>query len=108
MQKTYLFPLPIGIMLAIRFPAFQDKTWPIFAADLPFLFSDEHPAYLLFLVMNHRLAKTWKDETAEYPIDTFQHHLPAKFLFAKEIGKFFALTMWNILSSITERCHSIK
>jgi len=67
-QKTFQFPFQIGITLANHFPAFQGKTWH----DNYFL-----PAYLFSLVMNRWLANTRKDETAKYPIYTFQHHLPA-------------------------------
>jgi hypothetical protein len=35
-------------------------------------------------------------------------HLQAALLFAKEIGKFFALTTWNLLNSISQRQHNAK
>jgi hypothetical protein len=34
--------------------------------------------------------------------------LQAALLFAKEIGKFFALTAWKILNSISQRQHNAK
>jgi hypothetical protein len=35
-------------------------------------------------------------------------HLQGATLFAQEIGKFFALTTWNILNSVSQQSHNIK
>ena len=45
MPENYLFPLQIGIMLAIHFPAFRDKTH-VGMTNIFCRLSDEQPAYI--------------------------------------------------------------
>ncbi len=76
------------------------------------------PTYLIFSALDIRFTNIRRlyiyritNSQAEYCIRIsyrFQMHLHAAFLFAREIGKFFALTALDLLNLITQLRHNIK
>jgi hypothetical protein len=132
MQKTYLFSLQIGIPQtnALNSIGYMDTVMfqTIGKPDIYLLkslgksatvfirvtnnYRNWLPTYLIFSVIDIRLTNIRPqyiyritNSREEYCIRIsyrFEMHLKAAFLFAKKIGKFFALTALDLLNLITQ------